>query len=748
MIVNANVSISDPNILWQRDGVDLSNNGTSIEVTETGFYELFVSTDNNCTSSASFNADFGDSPEVDLGEDILTCTGAITILDAGSEGDNYVWKRNGFTFADGPESVIEVDNFGTYSVVATSANGCIGVDTITVDTEALPEIDFGRDITRCFGNFYTIEAEESPFEIQWYLNDVAIPGANDIEYTALESGVYVGQVFVNDQCIAGDTIEIEYLDIPNVDFPDMLSACPGEIILLEVDDPNAVFMWFSEADGMLPETGNLLEVTADGTYIVEARSTTTFCIVRDTVEVSFIDIPLIDLGTDIIACDGETIDIGSPTEGFLAEWYKDGDLITGETGEILAVTESGEYTMRISSGSNCETEDIITVTFNASPEVDLGSDVTSCPGEIVELLAGDGSDSYAWSRNGGMLTETSNILQVSADGNYSVTVTNSNDCSTSAEVNVTFTELPNLDLGPDLLNCDDDIYTIDANASGFQVEWFVNGTLEQNNNTDILTAEVSGEYIALVNAGANCSIADTLNIEYLPYPEVDLGVDQFACPGETIILEVPDFGYNYEWKGEANGLLSETSNILSVTETDSYIVDVSNEAGCTTSDTVNIEFVNLPIISLGGDLELCEGESITLENTSNGFDIEWYRDGTLLSGSTGESIEVTEDGEYIMRVIANDNCFVSDTILVNFNAFPEIDLGEDRSACPGDNVILTAGSMTDIHSWSSESTGILPESSNTLTVFESDSYYVEAENAAGCITRDSVTISFVELPEI
>lgn len=747
VVVNGSVSINDGTILWQKDGVDLPNTGTSIEVRESGTYELFVTTENNCSSSISFIADFAESPEVDLGPDILTCTGATTLLDSGVEGADYEWKRNGFTIP-GDESTIEVNNFGTYSVVVTIPNGCIGLDTMIVDSEDLPEFDFGRDITRCFGNFYTIEAEVSAFEIQWYKDGELIENENEITYTAMESGVYVGQVRQNDQCIEGDTIEIEYLDIPNVDFPDLISACPGETIDLVIDDNMAVFTWFSLSTGVLPNTTNILSVTSADTYVVEARSTSTFCIVRDTVEVTFTDIPMLDLGADVVACNGETVLIGSPTNGFVAEWYKDGELIENETGEQLMVTEAGEYRMRVTSGMNCESEDFILVSFNASPIVDLGEELTSCPGETVTLDGGSIDNSFVWLKDGEELTESGNTLDVTETGFYTVIATNDINCSTEASVQVNFTELPIIELGEDIVRCEGDIYVFTLDPAGFDIEWYFNNELVTISSEEEFQAFQPGQYIALVNGGDNCIVSDTANVSYELFPEFDLGDDISACPGEIIKLEIEDMGYSFTWSGENQGVLATATNSIDITQTDMYYVEVSNDAGCITRDSIEINFVDLPILDLGEDQSICEGESITLTNVSNGFNIEWYKDGELITGEDTESILVTESGDYRMLVSASQDCSTEDVVTITVNPLPELDLGDDRSACPGDMVQLTGSFASFVHQWATESMGTLSVTDNMLTVTESDIYYVEVTSPENCISRDTIEINFTELPVI
>jgi len=747
VVINADISINNPTIQWIRNGELLGNMGSSLEVTESGTYEIIVSTENGCSENQSIVADFADSPTPNLGPDILTCNGSITTLDAGTSAADYEWRRNAFPIS-GDEITIDINTFGTYSVVATNANGCIGLDTIEVDYEPLPEFDFGRDVTRCFGNFYTIEAEPSVFEIQWYKDGELIPGETDIEYIPMESGEFVGEIFVNDQCIESDTILVNYLDVPNVDFPETISACPGEVVELIVDDMNAVFTWSSEEAGTLPETGNTLSVTESGTYYIEARSTATFCIIRDTIAVMFTDIPQLDLGDDQAACEGETITISSPSNGFPVEWYKDGERIMGFSADALDVTEAGEYVIRIDSGQDCVTSDTINVSFFDAPIVDLGEDMAACPGEIIILNGGDASNTFEWSRDGIILSDTGNTLEVNESGTYSVISTNAGDCSSRDTIIINFSDLPVLEFERNVRRCEDDIYTISTNAQGFSVDWYFNGELIDDINDPSLVADNSGEYIAIISGGSNCSVSDTTDVFYSSYPSIDLGPDQSACPGDVIVLELEDMNNTFTWSAEGLGSLANDTNILEVTVSDIYYLEVANEDGCTSFDTIEISFVDLPILDLGSDVELCEGETLVLSNSSNGFNIEWSVDGTVIQAANEESLEINSSGEYTMTVSANQDCKVSDSVIVQFFDLPIANLGEDRSACPGEIITLEAGEASDEIQWSSESMGVLMETSPQLEVTTSDTYYVRVINSAQCISLDTVTITFTDLPDI
>jgi len=67
----------------------------------------------------------------------------------------------------------------------------------------------------------------------------------------------------------------------------------------------------------------------------------------------------------------------------------------------------------------------------------------------------------------------------------------------------------------------------------------------------------------------------------------------------------------------------------------------------------------LPVVSLGNDTNICEGETLTLNAGS--FDQYLWND-----TSSNSTLDVTTSGEYYVQVTDNNKCSNTDTILVSF----------------------------------------------------------------------------------
>lgn len=142
--------------------------------------------------------------------------------------------------------------------------------------------------------------------------------------------------------------------------------------------------------------------------------------------------PVVNLGADTTICQGTTLTLnaGSAT-GTTYAWS------TGATTPTLAVTTAGTYHVTVTQ-AGCSASDTIVVGTAANPTVALGADTTLCDVSTLSLDAGAGTGyTYQWSNNA-----TTQTINVTTAGTYSVTVTNANGCTGTDEIAVAFSTLP------------------------------------------------------------------------------------------------------------------------------------------------------------------------------------------------------------------------------------------------------------------------------------------------------------------
>jgi len=144
--------------------------------------------------------------------------------------------------------------------------------------------------------------------------------------------------------------------------------------------------------------------------------------------------PIISASGNTSFCTGGSVDLtSSATTG--NSWS------TSSTSQAITVSTSGSYTVTVTDNNGCSATSTATVVnVSSAPAPTINASATAaCSGETVTLTSST-ADAYLWS-NG----DTTQAIQVTASGNFSVITTNSNACDgvgTSVQTTVTFTTTP------------------------------------------------------------------------------------------------------------------------------------------------------------------------------------------------------------------------------------------------------------------------------------------------------------------
>ena len=145
--------------------------------------------------------------------------------------------------------------------------------------------------------------------------------------------------------------------------------------------------------------------------------------------------PVVDLGNDITACDGAEV-ILTPGGQYASYTWS-----TSATTPSITVTASQSYDVLVTDINGCSGTDTAAVTLVTPPVVSLGNDTVVCAEDAGGLLTLDAGtfNNYAWSTS-----ETTQTIEVTAAGLYSVTVSNVPECAGSDEIYVVFDNCVNV----------------------------------------------------------------------------------------------------------------------------------------------------------------------------------------------------------------------------------------------------------------------------------------------------------------
>jgi len=657
--------------------------GSTFNVTQPGQYWVNASV-NDCIDTDTIQVDYLSVSTFDLGEDIALCDGETILLDATQAGASYLWQD------DSTSPTYFVTAEGTYQVTVSLGN-CSISDTIHVDYNHQVPILLGNDTTLCQGGALLLLANEPGSVLEWQ------DQSNATSFLVNTAGTYWVTAFAGD-CSISDTININYIPLSSVDLGSDTTLCTGQLLNLVAGKIGAAYLWQDNS------TGPTFQVNQSGTYWVQVSLLG--CEVADTIQINFQTLSSISLGNDTTLCDGETLTLEATNNNATYAWQDQ------TTDSLLIVSHPGIYWI-IESIGICQVNDSIEVSYQNIPSVDLGNDTTLCAGEQLTLHASYPGATYEWQDQ-----STLPDLLVTEEGEYFVHV-RSNQCEAIDTIHVAYLELSSIDLGQDTTLCDGEFLTLQVNAPGAQYVW------QDQSTSPSLVVSQPGMYWVEVSL-ANCATADTILVDFAAPVSVDLGADTALCQGTNLILNAQSSGANYTWQDQ-----SSLATYV-VTQSGSYNVTL-NIGGCVGADTIAVDYITLPQVSLGPDTSLCDGGTLLLDAITTGAEYQWQ------DQSIAQTFAVSQPGMYWVQV-SLDGCATGDTILVDFVPSISLDLGVDTTLCPGEGLILDAQSTGAIYYWQDLS------NQSTFVVTQSGSYAVTV-SVESCTANDTILVDYIVLPQ-
>ena len=210
------------------------------------------------------------------------------------------------------------------------------------------------------------------------------------------------------------------------------------------------------------------------------------------------------------------------------------------------------------------------VTSASLPTPSILGSTTICQNQTT-ILTANGGVSYAWN-NGG----TSSSINIAQSGVYTVTATNVEGCSATANVTVTVNPLPNVSISGNTTICEGNSTTLTASGAD-------NYSWSTGDNTASATISAFGVYTVTGTSAAGCSNTANVTVLVSQTPQITITGETDICAGESTALTA-NGGATYLWN---NG---STDATLTVSTPGTWQVIGYNEAGCNAmaSATVNV----------------------------------------------------------------------------------------------------------------------------------------------------------------
>jgi len=640
-----------------------------------------------CDLFDTINVMFDPTFTIDLGMDTTICEGESLRLDVAIPSVTYAWS----TGETGP--VIDVTESGTYSVDA-SRGTCNASDEIVLTRIEVEDFTLGQDTTLCEDLTYILQAPTLTSG-----GYVWSDGSTDNTLSVDDPGIYwveVGQ----DRCTLRDSVEVSFDPIVTVNLGQDTTICEGESLNLDATNAAASYLWSTG------DTVAVINAAQGGAYSVDVVRGA--CQATDEIVVTRIEVEDFTLGQDTTLCENTIYTLQAPNLSSGGFVWSD-----GSTDNTFMVRDSGIYWVEVGQ-DRCTLRDSVTVSFDVSINLDLGSDTVICAGTNFQLDAGPGMDSYSWSTG-----VTDQFQPVTMSGNYEVEVTRG-ACREQNFVFVGVSDIAAFDIGNDTTLCGGDslILNMPTPIAGESYQWF-DGTTEMTKAIDS-----EGTYYLEAQEG-QCSRRDSIDVSFDAAITVDIGNDTSLCVGETLLIDAgPDMD-TYEW---STGSMSMSIN---ATTEDTYTVRVTRGV-CEAMDSRVVSIVDIQPFSIGSDTTLCEGDDLLVTYPSNVPPASLWSDGSRM-----DSFIINSTGTYWLEV-GTANCSQRDSINISYDPLSNINLGNDTTLCAGETLVLDIVAPVDRVLWS---TG---ETDPTISTDMAGMLSVEAVSGA-CTEYDTISVQFISL---
>ncbi len=644
---------------------------------DTTIYILSVTDGNGCIDTDTMTVFVNATVPTDAGTDTTICEGD-TIQIGGAptsvNGTTFFWTPAGLVDDPNVANPMAFPTVDTWFYVATTNDTCSGLDSVLVTVNPYPLANAGADIQICIGDTAQLGATGGVSYV-WTpdldLSDDSIAGP---QAWPMDTTAYVVAVTDANGCTQTDTMEVIVNPLPTVSAGADDAICLGDTAQLSASGGD-LYTW-TPADSL--SDANIFDPMAWPTATTDYMVTVTDsngCINSDTMTLTVNSLPVVDAGTDVNICIGDSTQLGASGADTYV-WTPGTDLSDPNIADPWATSIfTQNYVVEGTDGNGCQNTDTVLVVVNNLPNVVVGPDAQICIGDTTQLVA-SGANSFSWSPATGL--SDANIedpLAFPTDTTeYIVTGTDGNGCVNTDTIVLTVNPLPNANAGPDVDICLGDSVQLNA-TGGLYYNWDPAQYIDNPTYFNPMAfPDTTMDFIVTVRDSNTCINYDTLTINVFRVATIP---DTAFCFGDSVQLDVFGSAANsYSWSPSAGLTDPNIANPwASPTSTTTYSVTVTNIAGCEDEASVEIGINALPVPSFTYDTEItCDGIEVSIENTSTIANSYVWNFSNGVSSIETDPVVVFEYGNsYSMTLTAynEDGCVADTTVNDLADSFDE-----------------------------------------------------------------------------
>jgi gliding motility-associated-like protein len=728
-------------------------NTANINNLAAGTYTTTVTDGNNCQSTATYTITDTPAPAISPGTLVAaTCNNAngsaSVVATGGTAPLSYSWSAPG-----GNTPTLANVAAGSYSITVTDSNGCTDTETLNVTNIAGATLQSPVIVNESCGNAngsitITATGGTAPYTYTWNNNALL----NNASNTNLSAATYSVTVSDSNNCTASASGVISNAAPPTLSLVNTTQAACGQ----------------SNGTATVATTGGTAPYTYTWSHNAALNNATASNLSAAGYSVTVTDnngcqavlpVAITNAGGPTVGISGTTPDACGQGIGSIAvtavggtpplnySWSHNGALNSPNANALL----TGDYFVTVADANGCQAVATATVSNQAAPTIAVSSITPSNCGNndgaaSVTVTGGTGIITYTWTPDVANSASANNI----AAGNYSVVVSDVNNCT--ATVSFTVDNNPNPTLAPDNSTpaaCGQNNGSASVVASGGQAPY--NYTWEQDPalNSAIATNLAVGSYAVTVSDANGCQATTSVVVGSLNSPQIVIdNVSNETCDAANGSISLSVTGgtapYSYTWSHDA-ALNSATATNLSA---NTYTVTITDDMGCQAVE--NIDIVNAPsvVISIDNITAGTCGNSngsatISLNGGTAPYSFVWS------NGVNTQNLSNVAEGCYTVTVTDNAGCTATAEACVGNSIAPVLQIDSNNAATCGNNngsasvsVSSNTGTAPFSYAWTGSATV-----SNTANNLAGGNYSVTVTDALGCTNSSSLVIAATASPE-
>ena len=701
---------------------------SSISGLTAGLYTLTVTDLNQCESIQNIN--LSNPSPLTLNVNVTNESGAnandgtaTAIVSGGTGTISYSWS-NGST-----ESSVSNLAPGDYTLTINDANDC--TETVAFSIEAFPctlSASSSTTAISCFGAAdgeieVLVSGATGALNFNWSHDD----SLNSNTATGLGEGDY--SVTITDAANCTEVLSVSLQE-------------PSEIIL---SSAITFASCFGECDGSVDFsiTGGIAPYTVLLSNGSEGTSFSNLC--PGDYSVTVTDANNCQLTSTISIEEPAELNVSASISQPSCFGSSDGQIIinteggtapysflwtTDETTESVIGLEAGSYELTITDANDCALVQSFILNQPSALEIELvASDETSNganDGAISSTITG-GTDPYTYLWSNG---DTTSLIEDLSPGLYSLTVTDSEDCTSSASVNIlAFDCALTLDLTVTEPLCPgEENGSVTVGVTGGDEPY---SYLWSNDETGATISDLAaGTYGLTVTDASNCTSSTEVTINDPEELSITSSIGEISCSGDcdgSIIVSVTGGQQPVTYVWSIGEIGSSISNLCA----GDYHLTVSDGNNCSLIQIFTLEEPEEMIVDIVAEDAACDGnigDDIWAQviNGQGELSFNWSS-----GNSTADTISFSTEGDYSVTVTDELGCVGADTLFIEqidvLSATANVTPISEEGASDGSIEALVSGGIEPYtYLWNND------ETESIISELSAGEYTVTITDAASC----------------